>query len=140
MTINKSQGQSLCRIGIYLSLPVFAHRQLYVALSRATSPDSIKILINNTDTMEHNETKNVVFKLRFTAKTYFNRGLQYDYLSYLLSPLLFFHFHFLLFTVPPYFACFQNITFFIRINHLSPHISLYQNTQPGHDNHLRTES
>ncbi|CAH1421449.1 unnamed protein product [Lactuca virosa] len=62
MTINKSQGQSLRKIGIYLSQPVFAHGQLYVALSRATSPDSIKILINSSDTTKNNETKNVVFK------------------------------------------------------------------------------
>ncbi|XP_023755903.1 uncharacterized protein LOC111904363 [Lactuca sativa] len=45
MTINKSQGQSLRRIGVYLPQPVFSHGQLYVALSRATSPDSIKILL-----------------------------------------------------------------------------------------------
>lgn len=61
MTINKSQGPSLRRIDIYLSQPVFIHEQLYVALSRATSPNSIKILINSTDPIIHNETKNFVF-------------------------------------------------------------------------------
>ena len=35
MTINKSQGQSLTTVGIWLPQPVSAHGQLYVALSRA---------------------------------------------------------------------------------------------------------
>nr|GEW08022.1 DNA helicase [Tanacetum cinerariifolium] len=46
MTINKAQGQSLKKIGTYLAQPAFGHGQLYVALSRSTTLDGLKILIN----------------------------------------------------------------------------------------------
>lgn len=34
MTINKAQGQTFARVGVWLPAPVFAHGQLYVAFSR----------------------------------------------------------------------------------------------------------
>ena len=47
MTINKSQGQTLQHTGLWLPGPVFAHGQLYVALSRSGDPHNTKILIND---------------------------------------------------------------------------------------------
>ena len=48
ITINKSQGQTLSFVGINLSRPVFSHGQLYVALSRTTALDNLRILSNTT--------------------------------------------------------------------------------------------
>jgi len=62
MTINKSQGQSLKHVGVYLPSPVFSHGQLYVALSRGTSRDGLKILVTNDDGEETDVTSNVVYR------------------------------------------------------------------------------
>ncbi|HYT46639.1 MAG TPA: hypothetical protein VEP90_30210, partial [Methylomirabilota bacterium] len=45
MMINKAQGQTVNQIGIDLRKPVFAHGQLYVAFSHATSSQHIKVLL-----------------------------------------------------------------------------------------------
>jgi len=62
MTINKSQGQSLKNVGIYLPRPCFSHGQLYVAISRVTSKKGLKILIVDKEGNPQKETMNVVFK------------------------------------------------------------------------------
>ncbi|XP_076926687.1 uncharacterized protein LOC143589961 [Bidens hawaiensis] len=61
MTINKSQGQSLSRVG-YLKDPVFSHGQLYAALSRVKSRDGIKLVMLDKESKLINKTTNVVYK------------------------------------------------------------------------------
>ena len=67
MTINKSQGQSLKQVDLYLPKPVFTHGQLYVALSRVKSVDSLKILIPSTDHTLSRTTLNIVYPEIFSA-------------------------------------------------------------------------
>ena len=69
MIINKSQGQTLQKVGIYLPHPVFAHGQLYVAFSRATRKESVKIKIDEFSNQGHLIegskkcfTKNVIYR------------------------------------------------------------------------------
>ncbi|CAN6907780.1 unnamed protein product [Brassica oleracea] len=62
ITINKSQGQSLSEVGIFLPRPVFSHGQLYVAVSRVTSKKGLKILAVDKDGKPQKKTTNVVFK------------------------------------------------------------------------------
>ena len=49
MTINKSQKHSLQNVGLHLARPVFAHGQLYVALSRGQDGRSGKVSLDNSD-------------------------------------------------------------------------------------------
>jgi ATP-dependent DNA helicase PIF1 len=45
MTINKAQGQTLQIVGVYLPKPVFCHGQLYVAFSRCSSRQGVRVLV-----------------------------------------------------------------------------------------------
>jgi len=58
MTINKSQGQSFDRVGVFLRDGVFSHGQLYVALSRVRSSEGLKVYLPNADV----HTKNIVYR------------------------------------------------------------------------------
>lgn len=69
MTINKSQGQTMDKVGIYLPTPVFGHGQFYVAFSRVRRSCDVKVHV--VTTLEHGKllpdsnkifTRNVVYK------------------------------------------------------------------------------
>jgi len=73
MTINKSQGQTFKKIGVYLPNPVFPHGQLYVAFSRVGTSNGLHIMVPNGWKCQKNHqtlgqapagvyTKNIVFK------------------------------------------------------------------------------
>jgi len=62
MIINKSQGQSLASVSLYLPTPVFNHGQLYVAISRVQSKGGLKILIHDNEMKPLTSTINGVFK------------------------------------------------------------------------------
>ena len=69
MTINKSQGKTLNKVGLYLRLPCFGHGQLYVALSRVGHPEHLRVCFYDTAADEDIEvelrrgttTSNVVY-------------------------------------------------------------------------------
>ncbi len=70
ITINKSQGQTLSRIGLDLRSAAFAHGQLYVALSRAQNKASIMCLLppsNIVNDVPH--TDNIVYAPFIEAAT-----------------------------------------------------------------------
>ena len=62
-------------VGLYLDKPVFSHGQLYVAVSRVTSRNGLKVLIAENDNDDHFHTKNIVYQEIFndlpTGNTYY---------------------------------------------------------------------
>ena len=72
MTINKSQGQTFDHVGLSLSESVFAHGQLYVALSRPRNVENIKIQKKKTDRQGHllNDART------FTANVTYNQAFE----------------------------------------------------------------
>ncbi|XP_074097681.1 uncharacterized protein LOC141526546 [Cotesia typhae] len=60
MTINKAQGQTFNKIAVDLTKDVFNHGQLYVALSRVRSWQSLRLYLSHEKV--DNSVKNFVFK------------------------------------------------------------------------------
>ncbi|XP_018300771.1 ATP-dependent DNA helicase PIF1-like [Mycetomoellerius zeteki] len=59
MTINKSQGRTFEKVAVDLRKNIFNHGQLYVALSRVCSWDSLKVYLEDNNL---NRVKNYVYK------------------------------------------------------------------------------
>ena len=67
MTINKAQGQTLERVGIYLPEPCFTHGQLYVAASRVGLPEHLRFAVPIDKDTGTFRTCNVVFREALTS-------------------------------------------------------------------------
>jgi len=77
ITINKSQGQTFEKVGIYLSADVFTHGQLYVAFSRATSKKGVVVQLN-----EHICTNRNIYELKnFTYNCVYREVFNDDYFN-----------------------------------------------------------
>ena len=66
MTINKAQGQTLERVGVYLSEACFSHGQLYVAALRVGLPTHIRFAVDRDDDTGEFRTRNVVWREALT--------------------------------------------------------------------------
>ena len=62
ITINKSQGQTMKEIGVWLRGQVFTHGQLYVACSRVGKPDSLRFAVKSRQGTQERTVTNVVYK------------------------------------------------------------------------------
>jgi hypothetical protein len=61
MTVNKAQGQSLLKMGLFLPTQLFSHGMLYVALSRCPAMSCLKVLSKKV-IRGASVVRNVVFK------------------------------------------------------------------------------
>lgn len=75
MTIHKSQGQSVKNVGLYLRPPIFTHGQFYVAASRCTSSECIKVLF--PEGSDRSVTTNKVYKNVLHKEAILNIGFPF---------------------------------------------------------------
>ncbi|WOH12888.1 hypothetical protein DCAR_0832397 [Daucus carota subsp. sativus] len=62
MTINKSQGQSLKHVGLFLHKQLFTHGQAYVAMSRVTTREGLTIINADDEVEDKTLIKNIVYR------------------------------------------------------------------------------
>ena len=62
ISINKSQGQTLKFVGVWLRGQVFTHGQLYVACSRVSSPSNLRFALQRLPEGKNFTASNIVFK------------------------------------------------------------------------------
>ena len=67
MIINKSHEQFLEPVGLFLPKSVLTHGQFYVDISRVTSPNGLKVFIDDDNGSPTNITQNVVHMEIFFA-------------------------------------------------------------------------
>ena len=77
LTLNRAQGQSLDRAGLYLPKSVFSHGHLYVGCSRCGDPDCVFVYADQSEfdhVKEHLDenktyTRNIVYPEIFSNTT-----------------------------------------------------------------------
>ena len=67
MTINKSQGQTLERVGVYLPGTAFGHGQLHVAFSRGWDFSNITMFMKEAEDLGGVYTKNEIYQEMLTS-------------------------------------------------------------------------
>ena len=67
MTVNKAQGQTLKRVGVYLPDSCFTHGQLYVAASRVGLPAHLRFAVPWDEETGSFRTRNIVFRDALTS-------------------------------------------------------------------------
>ena len=68
MTIHKSQGQTLSRVGVFLPLPCFSHGQLYVAASRLWATPTTSGSPSTATRNGERRTRNIVYREALTSQ------------------------------------------------------------------------